>query len=415
MTRSSHRVSRRALRWTVCVLLAGQATVLSAQSRPDEIEGLVAWYTVDSLHRELRDGESVSVWKDSSGQGHDLIDDRNGLTALFRTVELNRRPAVEVRKMNSFSVTRPFELEDHTIFLVYSIGALPPCALFRSAGDEKHGLILGLEGRKILYQNGKSHLVTRYNRAALFPTDLNVSVLGRESGALRMFINGRDDSSDVKFDATIRVGKFFQMKRTQMIEIDGEGLKLAEMVFYDRFLSDGERDAVTDYLAEEYAIELQPEPRERHTPPVPEEQAVQVWLGTGIPTRLNQPTVALEWDRQVKIHRAFRHEPDADKARLHYTGHRAPVRMFLRLPMKTDEPAARIRILLLKNGEIYHPLDRSTEPFEGPPGALTATVQFATTLTLKTGDYVEVIAVREGAEGEVTLLPDQAVWTAEIR
>ena len=50
------------------------------------------------------------------------------------------------------------------------------------------------------------------------------------------------------------------MKRTQFVGIDGDGLKVTEMVFYDRYLSDFERDAVTRYLAQEYGIELQAEP-----------------------------------------------------------------------------------------------------------------------------------------------------------
>ena len=115
-------VPNRALRWAACLLVTIQTTGLGAQSRPDELEGLVAWYTVDSLHRELRDEMPVKVWKDSSGNGHDLTDDANGSTTVFHTVALNGKPLVEVGRLNSHSVADPFELKDHTIFLVCSIG-----------------------------------------------------------------------------------------------------------------------------------------------------------------------------------------------------------------------------------------------------------------------------------------------------
>ena len=404
----------RVLHWTACVVVAIQATGLAAQSRPDEVAGLAAWYTVDSLHRELRDEEPVKIWKDSSGNGHDLTDDANGLPAVFRTVSLNGKPLVQVGRLNSYSVADPFELNDHTIFLVYSIG-MPPSALFRSDTDEKAGLILNQDGTRNLYQSGKNNRLTGYNRATDLPAGFHVSVLARESGALRSFVNGRDLSSDSGLDEPIRVGKFFQLQRTRFVGIDGDGLKLAEMVFYERYLSEVERDAVTRYLIEEYGIESREEPPEPHTPPVPDPETVQTWLSTGSTVNLNQATVALEWDQSVKIDPPFRLAPESGKSQLYCTDRRARVRLFVRLPMTTAEAEARIRVLILKNGQEYHPVDRTSEPFEGPPGALTATVQFATTVTMKAGDYIEVVAVRDGADGQVTLIPGQAILTAEIR
>lgn len=406
--------SRGALRWVATLLAVIQATALAAQSRPDEIEGLVAWYTVDSLHRELRDLEPVKVWKDSSENGHNLIDDANGVTAVFHTVHLNGKPLVEVGRLNSYSVSDPFELQDHTIFLVCSVGT-PLRALFRSDTDEKAGLILSQDGTRNLYQSGKHQRLTSYNSATDLPAGFHVSVLARESDALRSFVNGRDLSSDSDLDGPVRVGKFFQLQRTQFVGIDGGGLRIAEMVFYDRYLEDVERDAVTRYLAAEYGIELQPEPPEPHTPSVPDPQTVQAWLSTSSAVNLNQQTVALEWDRDVKIDPPFRRTLDAGKSELYCTNRRARVRLFVRLPMATAEPQARVRVLILKNGQEYHSVDRVSEPFQGSTGALTATVQFATTVTMKAGDYVEVVTVRDGADGPVTLVPGQAVWTAEAR
>ncbi len=402
------------LRWAACILVTIQATGLAAQSRPDQIEGLVAWYTVDSLHRKLRDERPVKVWKDSSGNGHDLTDDANGSTAVFHTVAVNGKPLVEVGRWNSHSVADPFELKDHTIFLVCSIG-IPSRALFRSDMDEKAGLVLSQNGTRNLYQSGKNNRWTSYNSPTDFPAGFHVSVLARESGALRSFVNGRDLSSDSDLDGPIRVGKFFRLKHTQFVGIDGDGLKVAEMVFYDRYLTDVERDAVTRYLAQEYGIELQAEPPEPHTPPVPDPETVQAWLGTSSTVNLNQETVVLEWDRNVKIDLPFRHTLDAGKSELYCTKRRARVRLFVRLPMATAEPEARIRVLILKNGQLYHPVERLSEPFEGPRDALTATVQFATTVTMKAGDYVEVVTSRDATDGKVTLVPGKAVWTAEIR
>ena len=83
--------------------------------------------------------------------------------------------------------------------------------------------------------------------------------------------------------------------------------------------------------------------------------------------------------------------------------------------MRTAVPGVRVRVLLLKNDEEYQPMERVTESFEGEAGDLRSTVQFATTVNLSAGDFVQVITVQQGEDGVVSLIPAKAILTAEVR
>ena len=106
-----------------CILLllllpAGLGPAAVADSfDPKRVEGLEAWYRADAP--ELQEGAVVSVWPDASGNGHDLVDDGNGRNAVCQALQINELPAVRIDKANSHSVTEPFELGDHTIFVVF--------------------------------------------------------------------------------------------------------------------------------------------------------------------------------------------------------------------------------------------------------------------------------------------------------
>ena len=127
---------RRASLWPVwLVLLAGAGVSWGDVAQkppvdPDEIDGLVAWYSIGALHVTLRDQERMTHWKDWSENGHDLTDDKNGRPSVFYTLQVNDKPTVVIGEASSFSVAEPFDLHDHTIFVVSRSG-LPSRALFR--------------------------------------------------------------------------------------------------------------------------------------------------------------------------------------------------------------------------------------------------------------------------------------------
>ena len=148
----------RGLVWlsTVVWAVVGIVPTVAQPLPPDEIAGLVAWYDARTLYDKLRDGETVDRWSDASGNGHDLVEEGNGVASHFRTLRINEKPAIKIGKRSSFAVTAPFELHDHTIFLVYRSIA-PSLGLFSALKNGQLGVVIAKEMQHHVIHAGTSN------------------------------------------------------------------------------------------------------------------------------------------------------------------------------------------------------------------------------------------------------------------
>lgn len=417
------RTRRRWLGLGLGALLLAVRPLAAAEALvPDEVGGLEAWYQIETVHAQLNDGEVVSTWKDSSGNGHHLIDERSGVRAILQIKQLNGKPAVLIRKGNTHSVALPFALEDHAIFLVYRAD-YSSRALFQSDVDEARGLLLRSDEKLHQFQNGGPEYMQSYNARASLPQGFNVTVLTRGAGVLGCFVNGVDVSSRTRFSDPVRVGRFFGLKHTQFARSDGDGLHIAEMVFYNREPSRRERDGVTRYLADKYGLEVQlaepaspaAEPPPPAPPAAPDPKDFQAWLSTRAETDLNVAVVAIPWGVEAKLEAPFRHDATKEATRLYCTRDGAQVELYLRLPLTARAAGTSLRLLILKNGQEYQTAKEASGPILGPDGQARATLVLETTVALGNGDYIEVIASATGGPGPVTPDPDAAVFAARVR
>lgn len=392
--------------WLALGLATWTTVASAADPQPDggggpvtAIDGLVAWYHTGSLHRRLHGEQAISTWPDASGNGHDLVDDQNGGPAMFEVVQINGLPAVRVGKSDTYSVTAPFDLEDHTIFLVYA-SSRPRRALLRHELDEwsSHGIVLRQELRRDLLHQGQT--------TAAYGTDFElgdafaISVLGREAGTLRAFINGADISSQEQLGGTVRIGRFFGIRITRYVTSDGSGLRIAEMIFYDRFLDDDERNALTSHLSEKYAIPLRYEAR--------------ALLSSTSTENMNVPgeVRAVAWDEQRELRDPLRQDPEKEPTRVFSSQDGTRVRLSVRLELTSEAAGPEVRVFVLKNYEEYLPVEARSGPLAGD-GA-PKTVELDVTLTLDDGEYFEIVTSGGGTEGKVTLVPGASVLRAEV-
>jgi len=393
----------------LALLALGAPGAARAQApAPDAVPGLVAWYAADTL--ALSDGEPVRTWPDASGHGHDLTDDRNGAPALLRKDQIEGRPVVLVQKANSHSVGQPFTLGPHTLFLVAAVGQARR-ALFRADGDPSSGLLLDDDKGRHVYQSGGT--AVRYSTASAGIGPFALTVLGREGAELRAFVGGNDVSSGDEYDQPIRVGKFFHLRHTTYVSSDGDGLRIAEMLFYDRWLTDAERAAVSAYLAGKYGLELAGSTAPPPAPaPVPLPSAALARLGSSRPVEVNAGA-AFPWNTAPELDTPFRFDP-ATPTRL-YCAADARVRLYVALPLESDVEGASVRVLFRRNGAEFLPGEGRSGLLSGEAGRRTGSVQAEIVTRLAAGDYVEVLTVPLGAAGRVTVPPAAAVLLAEIR
>ncbi len=401
----------------ICVFLFVSAPAEEPESTsPDEVPGLVAWYDADSL-RGNRDGGAVRSWTDRSGNGHDLKLDEGSPPALFRASQLNGEPTINVRKGAFYSVTEPFELDDHTIFIVYKSQYVG--ALFRDDTEKTKGLVLRVDGRHHHYRNGGIGKEGAYYNAAM-PLDskFSITVLGKERSILRSFINGVDVSSGAVQAQKIRVGKFFDLTYSQFVSRDGAGLQIAEILFYDRFLTDVERDGVTQHLGEQFGLESESAGVASYRTVLESlyrsSDSKMIRLGTAKSTNLNDAAGAgIRWDVQTRLDAPFSHDPEKDPSHLHCSADATRIRLYVSLPVRSTVPGVRLRALLLKNGKEYLPEEAETGVFGGEGESGHAVIELGTTLFLNADDKIEVVAFADGADGEVTLVASKAVLMAQ--
>jgi len=387
---------------------------------PDKVDGLVAWYSISSLHQSLRDQEHMTAWKDWSEKGHDLTDQGLGLPSVFYTLQVNDKPTVVIGKASSFSVAEPFDLQDHTIFVVSRSGR-PSRALFRSDKTLTVGVVLRVENERHLLQHGSAFEVTPYNQPLQMTAAYNISTLGRQDATLKCFIDGSDVSSNASYGDPIRVGKFFLIAHSRYSHSDARGLHVSEMIFYDRYLSHDERAGVTSYLSRKYAIDVLEEEEVIEAAPVevveeepevveialPSQAAARAWFGTTSAENVNETVYLVPWDVRQKLEPPFRQDSRYPESRIYIDG-AGRVEITVRLTLTTRELDTDLRLLILKNSVDYLPGEVST----GPMGLATemgrATLTLSNTVDLAGGDYFEVVISRAAAEGEVLIEPESA-------
>jgi len=406
----------RAAWFAAAIFLALPAAVFAAS--PDQIEGLVAWYKVESLHHKLRGGEEFTSWPDSSGNGHHLMVPGDSRASIFETEKIGGMPTVYVRDGSAYSVTSPFELRDHTIFLAYRAHASER-ALFRSDVAPNIGILLHAgETRHDYRTGGMVSPPVPYNKASASRDAFGITVLGRDSGKLRSFVNGIEGSSGATLTGPVRVGQFFDLTVSTMVARDGEGLQIGEMLFYDRFLKKHERDEIVEQLAKKYKVELGDEVslKDRLEDPEWVQGAALARLGTSHGADLNvQRGSLISWDRPSRLDAPFGHDPEENNSRLYCTRDGTRLRVYLSIPLEAAQPETRVRVLLLKNDRDFHDEEASSEPFGGPEDRRSTTVEFEATLFLDEGEFIEVVTFRHGAEGTATLGKEGGVFVVEAQ
>ncbi len=395
------------------------AATAAAERTPESVAGLVARYEVDGLRRLAHDA-AVETWVDASGNGHDLVFGGVGLAARLRAQRLAGRPVVEVRKRGTYAVREPFELADHTIFLVLR-SEWSDRALFADEGRPTHGVLLFDQSRSHLHRTGGVGTDgVAYAGGIERDGEFGITVLARESGRLRAFVDGVEVSSGDRDAEKLRVGTFFRLEYGPFVDRDGAGLELAELLFYERFLPREERESVTRFLARRWGLsdrlgsdaaladrldELRDDP-----------QAEIVWLGTDAGVDLNrfEDLPAVAWTRPRRVGGPFAHEAGEAATRIRCTRDATLARVHVALGLKAQAPGLDVRVLLLKNGTDYHDQDATSGVLDAGGEAVTV-VRLDATLLLDAGDWIEVVGQGVGAAGEARLVPERTLFVASAR
>jgi len=277
---------------------AAEAVVL-APNHSSIAGDLDVWLAADRLNGSgalPADGASVATWEDLSGQNNDATQTTPGAQPIFKTGQIgpNARPVVRFNSVsdgtNDFMRFGQFlDYPNLTLFLVGKAAADPPVgdyqAFFSDYGTDGDELFIvqAWEGsttssktmRTIVRDTDRDAIglsalagsdVTDYFLFTFRLDEPNDMTLRRE-----MFPDGtfvQDTPSNAAYDSTTWQGTFGEPRMGVVSNNTGAGVlngDIAELIIFDRKLTDDEYQGVEAYLRQKYFL--------------PEPGAMAVWIG----------------------------------------------------------------------------------------------------------------------------------------
>lgn len=212
---------------------------------PTDISGLLVWLKADAL--SLNDGDAVSSWTDSSGNGTHATQGTALLRPVFKTSILNSLPILRFNgsqylQTGTFSGGQPA-----TFFAVPKFSGSPQFA-FDGVGASNRNAMWSNSGSRALYAgsilNGSSATANFEVWSAIF-----------NSTSSTLWVNGTSDATGDIGTQNLTNGLVVGAAGDP---VGGGGLNgdLAEVIIYNSALSSTNRQLVEDYLGAKYGITI---------------------------------------------------------------------------------------------------------------------------------------------------------------
>lgn len=225
--------------------------------QPSDFAGLSAWWKADNDTfvtgtTQATDGETITDWADSSGNGYFLNVASSGFRPTFRANAVNGLPALDFDGDDRMSSSAPTGGNEQTLFAVVNADVLQYAQLRSPAGG---GAVLGM------WLDASGHLVLGTPGTAVVTSSGTISagtwhILSGSASAAGDFMRARIDGTQTQATWT---GTLTGTRGTR-VSYDSSGVngffdgKLAELISYQELLSDADIAAVEGYLATKYGL-----------------------------------------------------------------------------------------------------------------------------------------------------------------
>lgn len=233
---------------------------------PASISGLALWFKADAL--ALNDGDAVTTWPDSSGNGYDLSQSTTAAKPTYKTAILNSLPVVRFDGGDVLNRdTTPLPLRTHSLFVVFrESSAVTSAGVFvmkPAAGDDYNrndGIALDTYnnvGYLVVSAGTPTQYLTYVGSTGASPWGVYTHVLSASSGVL--YYNGAAGAADSTF-STLNVnsaggflvgGRFLGGAISAGTRLNGD---VAEILLYNTTLSSDDRLLVERHLGAKYGI-----------------------------------------------------------------------------------------------------------------------------------------------------------------
>ncbi len=234
---------------------------------PSDLAGLKIWLKADAIVG-LSDGDPVTTWSDSSGNGYDATQSSSGLKPLYKTSVVNGKPVVRFDGADDFLVTGGQSYAIQTIFVVYETSSIAYRGVFATRASS----VIGGIGNS----DGNYGFAVSNSGGGITSTDAGATDSGAHSGVWVDGVVGSHSDFDtylVTAGVPVSAGNWHVVGCTRTSQSasgakffaigDDPGVSsrelagdLAEIIVYDSALSTGNRQSVEDYLGTKYGITI---------------------------------------------------------------------------------------------------------------------------------------------------------------
>lgn len=246
---------------------AVQVRVLPQKDPVPPTDRLAVWLKADTI-TGLEDGAPVTRWLDSSPNKIDPYQDKESKQPVFRAKAAGGRPAVHFDGVDDLLKTQPYRglmqtSYDGTFFVVFKPEKTPePRALL--SHDFTTLSVAGPDGsaayQVMLFQPGGKSVIdaTLSTAKGAVPPDawhtLTLVRSGDKAGQFHMYVDGTPNDNNVAMPYHREGNEVYGLIGAGRMEKTPFKGDLAELIIYSRALSDAERQAVENYLAEKYGL-----------------------------------------------------------------------------------------------------------------------------------------------------------------
>ena len=233
--------------------------------QPTIFSGCQVWLAADKI-TGLVDGDVVTTWSDSSGQSNDFAQSTASKKPLYKTNIFKAKPAIKFDGTDDFLLSVPgAEVTDSTDYSVFAVFS------YITEGDWMTPVSIGAGGNPMV----------RYFQLAGAPSPRNIRTECKNAGGV-VVVNAV--GGDVSLGATY-IGSVVNNSAASLVQYlngiaDGEGVPcnlsahtltrftlgsasqptnyancyLAEVIFYNRAVTDPERRRIEGYLGRKYGV-----------------------------------------------------------------------------------------------------------------------------------------------------------------
>jgi hypothetical protein len=236
--------SPRFVKTTFVVNVGGTLNFAGAgpSQTPDQIAGLKLWLKADSL--SLSDGDPVSTWADSSGNGNDATQGTAGLRPLYKTNIVGGKPVVRFDGTDDYLALTGLNLTDFTAFVVYQTSGNN--VLLGNAGTNFQIFGIGNGANAYSFYDNLTFLSSDILSAPR--TSWNQGCITRSGSTVSFFESGVSRNSGTS-------GLLVTLQAIgQVIGVAYTNGDIAEIIIYNSALSTSDRQSIENYVLVKYGF-----------------------------------------------------------------------------------------------------------------------------------------------------------------